>query len=174
MRAKSVQGFKAKARGIAGTGAHYNARGIVAVTDMMVFTQPFDDLQIYRSAEKQGLRQQAPLYFTWAELERNPIPDLTDKQRKGRTKFAGIKLFADGSISGRTAWVSEAYRNSDEHGFPTLPKQRWGPRTSGRSATRCRSRSTRWATGHSNAPSTSFPTRSHGWAITSRPFALST
>ena len=126
MSAKSVQDFKAKARGIASTGAHFNARGIVAVTDMMVFTQPFDDLQIYRSAEKQGLRQQAPLYFTWAELEKNPIPDLTDKQRKGRTKFAGIKLFADGSISGRTAWVSEAYRNSDEHGFPTLSKAEMG------------------------------------------------
>jgi len=122
MRAKSVQNVKAKASGIASTGVHYNERGIVAVTDMMVFTQPFDDLKIYRSAEKKGLRQQAPLYFTWAHLEKNPIPDLTDKQRKGRTKFAGIKLFADGSISGRTAWVNEAYRNSDEHGFPTLPK----------------------------------------------------
>jgi predicted amidohydrolase YtcJ len=123
MRAKSVQDSKAKARCIATTGAHYNARGIVAITDMMAFTRPYDDLQIYRSAEKQGLRQQAPLYFTWAELEKNPIPDLSDKQRKGRTKFAGIKLFADGSVSGRTAWVSEPYRNSDEHGFPTLPKK---------------------------------------------------
>jgi predicted amidohydrolase YtcJ len=123
MRAKSVQDFEAKAGGIASIGAHYNARGIVAVTDMMVSTQPFDDLQIYRSAEKQGLRQQAALYFTWSDLKDNSIPDLTDEQRKGRTKFAGIKLFGDGSISGRTAWVSEPYRNSDEHGFPTLSQE---------------------------------------------------
>jgi hypothetical protein len=123
MRAKSVQDSHTRARSLVGTGAHYNARGIVAITDMMALTQPFDDLQIYRSAEKQGLRQQAPLYFTWAGLEKDPIPDLSDKQRKGRTKFAGIKLFADGSISNRTAWVSEPYQNSNEHGFPTLTRK---------------------------------------------------
>lgn len=120
MRAKSVQDFRTKVAGVAGTAAHYYERGIVAVTDMMVYAQPFDDLQVYREAEKQGFRQQAPLYFAWAGLEDNLILDLTDEQRKGRTKFAGIKLFADGSVSGRTAWVSEAYPGSDEHGFPTI------------------------------------------------------
>lgn len=34
-------------------------------------------------------------------------------------KFAGLKLFADGSVSGRTAWVCCPYRG-DGHGYSTL------------------------------------------------------
>ena len=119
LRAKAVEDYPARVRGIAGTGAHYNERGIVAVTDMMAITRPFDDLRVYRDAEKQGLRQQAALYFNWLRLKDDLIPDLTDEERKGRIKFAGLKLFADGSVSGRTAWVCEPYRNSG-HGYSTL------------------------------------------------------
>jgi predicted amidohydrolase YtcJ len=60
------------------------------------------------------------LYFEWTALRKNRIPDLTDTQRNGRVKFAGLKLFADGSVSNRTAWVREVYRNSNDHGFTTL------------------------------------------------------
>jgi predicted amidohydrolase YtcJ len=122
LRAKTVPGYPAKVREIAATGAHYNERGIVAVSDMLASTTPFNDLQLYRDAEKQGLKQQAPLYFEWTALKRNMIPDLTNDQRTGRMKFAGLKLFADGSISNRTAWVNEPYRNSDERGVSLLPK----------------------------------------------------
>jgi predicted amidohydrolase YtcJ len=87
---------------------------------MMAYTRPFNDLKAYRDAEARGLRQQVLLYFAWSELKDHLIPDLTDEQRSGRIKFAGIKMFADGSISGRTAWVSEAYPDSEDHGFPTI------------------------------------------------------
>lgn len=120
LRAKAVQDFESKARAIAATTDHYNSRGIVAVSDLMVFTRPFNDLKVYRAAQEFGLRQQVPLYFTWSGLKVNPVPDLTDDDREGRIKFAGLKLFADGSISNCTAWVSEAYRNSDNHGYPTI------------------------------------------------------
>lgn len=123
MRAKSNQDFGGRARSIAATRRHFNERGIVAVSDMMVMKQPLDDLAVFREAEKLGLRQQVPLYFDWASLKKNPIPDLTDADRNGRVKFAGLKLFADGSMSNRTAWVSEPYRDSNEHGFPTLTKE---------------------------------------------------
>ncbi|HYP25958.1 MAG TPA: amidohydrolase [Blastocatellia bacterium] len=119
LRAKAVEDYPTRVRRIAATAAHYNERGIVAITDMMAITRPFDDLRAYRDAEKQGLRQQAALYFTWSGLKDNPIPDLTDEQREGRVKFAGIKLFADGSVSNRTAWMCRPYRGSG-HGYSTL------------------------------------------------------
>ncbi|HSH38308.1 MAG TPA: amidohydrolase [Chthoniobacterales bacterium] len=120
LRVKTAPSYHAKVNSVARTGAHYHERGIVAFTDMMTLTRPFDDLQVYRDAEKQGLRQQAALYFDWSTLKQNQLRNLTDEQRKGRIKWAGVKLFADGSISGRTAWVREAYRNSKDHGYSTV------------------------------------------------------
>ncbi len=120
LKAKAVPSFQSKVQQIAETGPHYNERGIVAMSDMMVFTKPCNDLDIYREAEKRGLKQQVPLYFEWKALQQNMVSDLTDEQRTGRTKFAGLKLFADGSVSNRTAWVTEAYRNSNDHGYSTL------------------------------------------------------
>lgn len=119
LRAKAVEDYPAKVSGLAGTAAHYNERGIVAVTDMMSLTRPFDYMQVYRDAERQGLKQQSALYFVWSDLKDSLIPDLTDEQRKGRIKFAGIKLFADGSVSGRTAWMCKPYRGSG-CGYSTL------------------------------------------------------
>ena len=119
LRAKAVEDYPTKVSGLFRTAHHYNERGIVAVTDMMALTRPFDNLRLYRDAEKNGFRQQAALYFNWLDLKHNPIPDLTDEQRHGRVKFAGIKLFADGSVSGRTAWMCKPYRTSG-HGYSTL------------------------------------------------------
>jgi predicted amidohydrolase YtcJ len=119
LRAKAIEDYPTKVNGLAATARHYNERGIVAVTDMMALTRPFDYLQVYRDAETNGFRQQAALYFSWLDLKDHSIPDLTDEQRQGRSKFAGIKLFADGSVSGRTAWMCKPYRNSG-HGYSTL------------------------------------------------------
>jgi predicted amidohydrolase YtcJ len=119
LRVKTVADYPTKVSAIAAIARHYNERGIVALTDMMSVTTPFHDLQVYRDAQKQGLRQQTALYFNWLGLNDKPIPDLTDDDRKGRTRFAGVKLFADGSVSGKTAWMCEPYRNSG-HGYSTL------------------------------------------------------
>jgi len=120
MRAKAVQDYEGQVRRIAATGAHYGARGIVAVTEMMAKVHPFDHLAVFRDAAARGMPQQAALYFTWTGLQEHPLPDLTDEERSGRVKFAGIKLFADGSVSGRTAWMHSPFRGSSECGYPTV------------------------------------------------------
>lgn len=121
MRAKQNPDYNAAVDAIYGSAQHYYERGITAVTDMMVFTEPFDKLEVYRDAEKKGFKLQAPLYFGWSEYQDTDLPTLTDARKDGRTKFAGVKLFADGSVSGRTAWVSQAYKGEpDNHGYPTI------------------------------------------------------
>ena len=119
MHAKSSRDFQGRVDALRRTREHYAERGIVAMTEMMANVTPFDDLEVYRAAA-QGHGQQVLLYFEWSKLQDNLIPDLTDEQRTGRVRFAGIKMFADGSMSGRTAWVNEAYADSAEHGYPTI------------------------------------------------------
>jgi predicted amidohydrolase YtcJ len=120
MQAKSSPDFEARVRLLADTTAHYYKRGIIAATDMKACAHPFHDLEVYRAAEARGFGPQILLYFDWSTMRDDPGPDLTDDQRSGRIAFAGIKLFADGSISGRTAWVTDAYLGTNEHGYSTL------------------------------------------------------
>jgi predicted amidohydrolase YtcJ len=119
-RVKSAEGFEERVSAIRTTSGHFVERGIVAVSDMMASTRPVDDLQVYRAAAARGFLPRASLYFSWADLERQLPPDLTDEQRTGDVRFAGIKMFADGSISGRTAWMREPYAASNELGMSTL------------------------------------------------------
>lgn len=113
--------FANAVKSIANTATHYHERGYAAATDMMVFFKPLNQLEVFREAAKNGLDLQVSLYFLWTG-GKDPygMPDVTDEMTHGRVKFAGIKLFADGSISGKTAWVSEPYADSDDHGMCTL------------------------------------------------------
>jgi predicted amidohydrolase YtcJ len=101
-----------RVRNLAALGRHFAERGIVAVGDMMATTLP-DPLATFRAASQRGLRQQCALYYAWA----HGVPELTDDDRRGRVKIAGVKLFMDGAYSNRTAWVDEAYPDSHDHGL---------------------------------------------------------
>jgi predicted amidohydrolase YtcJ len=120
LNAKGVQNYPHEVSKIAATSEHFDERGIVAITDMMVFTKPYDHLTMYRDAAAGGLKQQAVLYYDWAALMKEPIGDLTDEQRTGRVKLGGIKLFMDGSVSNRTAWTKDPYPDSEDHGMTAL------------------------------------------------------
>jgi predicted amidohydrolase YtcJ len=75
-------------------------------------------LQTFRAAERQGLQVQCALYYGWPSVADDP--DLTDDDRTGRMKIAGLKLFMDGAYSNRTAWTEDAYPGSSDHGMCTL------------------------------------------------------
>src|SRR4029079_15062979 len=78
----------------------------------------YPPLRMFRYAADQGLRTQVALYYGWPpQPSEGPLPDLTDSDRTGRIKFAGAKLFMDGVISNRTAWVEEPYPGFGEHGM---------------------------------------------------------
>ncbi|MEG0919819.1 MAG: amidohydrolase [Comamonas sp.] len=111
-RAKAVLDYQQAVNSLARTSQRFSERGIVAVTDMMAFTQPFHHLDVYRDAAKAGFVQQAALYFSWEPCKGDLLAGLQAAQKDGRVKIAGIKLFADGSISGKTAWCSCAYKHT--------------------------------------------------------------
>jgi len=105
---------------LASAADHFNRRGIVAVTDMMAAPGPIDYIDLYRGAAEKGLAQQAVIYYSWANLRELAMGDLAPADRRGRTRVGGLKLFVDGTISGRTAWTSDPYPGSpDQHGLRT-------------------------------------------------------
>jgi predicted amidohydrolase YtcJ len=120
LRAKAVPDFDAEVARLAAVGGHLAERGIVAAAEMMALPAPLDHLELFRAAEPKGLVQRINLFYVWTELKAQGAPDLTEDQRTGRIKVAGVKLFMDGSISNRTAWMLEPFPDSDSHGMNTL------------------------------------------------------
>jgi predicted amidohydrolase YtcJ len=110
--ARPTASYDQRVRDLADLNRHYAQRGIVAVGDMMATTLT-EPLSTFRDAERIGLRQQCALYYAWE----HGVPELTDDERRGRVKIAGVKLFMDGAYSNRTAWVAEAYPGSHDHGL---------------------------------------------------------
>ena len=99
-------------------GKLLTSQGIVAVTDMGNLDEG-DNYPLYQEAAKQGFLQEVGVYYMWdffMDKEDFQIPQKRwDKKQK---IFAtGLKLIGDGSISGRTAWMSEPYLDSDSKGI---------------------------------------------------------
>jgi predicted amidohydrolase YtcJ len=115
--AKPTPTYAEQVNRLARLNDHFAERGIVAICDLLATRAPYPPLKMFRDAAEQGLRTQAALYCGWSEILEDPIPDLTDSERTGRVKFAGLKLFVDGVMSNRTAWIDNTYPNSDEHGI---------------------------------------------------------
>lgn len=85
--------------------------GITSVTEMM---SNHGFYEMFKAAQEKGFRQKTVLYYLWDEIIKKP--ELADSQLNvDQTVFiGGVKLFADGSITGRTAWVSPSYLGKEE------------------------------------------------------------
>ena len=116
-RAMGPRDLPATIAALSGVSEHYSERGIVGITDMVV---TYADLETWRAAVDAGLRQRVGLYVTWQDLVDRGIETLAPGDRDGQAAIAGIKLFADGTISGRTAWTVDPYPGTGERGIPML------------------------------------------------------
>ena len=96
------------------------SKGITVVTDMIGLAQPTDYYAIYEKAREFGFKQKAALYYLWTELQKMDKIAPEKMDRTTPIHIAGIKLFADGSISGQTAWVQEPFEGTtDQYGMQT-------------------------------------------------------
>lgn len=86
--------------------------GLVAVTDMAA-TMVDEPLAVLRSAQEKGFAQRCDIYLQWSVIGDDP-PALTDDDRTGQIRVAGVKVFMDGVITDRTAWMSRAFRDTPE------------------------------------------------------------
>jgi predicted amidohydrolase YtcJ len=97
--------------------AHFASRGIVGVGDLFA-TMIDDPLTTFRQAAGRVPFPQTGLYLGWEHVKHDP-PTLTDADRTGRVRIAGVKLLMDGAYSNRTAWTHDAYPDSCDHGLRT-------------------------------------------------------
>lgn len=100
------------------------AHGITAITDLMASHKPMDYLNLYEMAREEGLSQNVVLYYMWEDLRVNPILNEENTNRKNPVHIGGVKLFADGSVSGKTAWVNPAFLGDEEnYGISTTSEE---------------------------------------------------
>lgn len=95
-------------------------QGIVAVMDLGNLSTSDDYYDDYIEAAKRGFHQELGIYYMWDMIRQNPDFHWTrDKAiRNQQIHRSGIKLLSDGSVGGRTAWMSEPYAgSSDEYGI---------------------------------------------------------
>lgn len=111
-RAKPPKTFETAVAGLLAMRDHYLTHGILTTCDMMAMrgADP-EPLTLYRTAVERGLPVDFNLYAVWQGGEDSSgMPDFTKDELRGPVRYAGVKLFADGSISGRTAAVRRPYR----------------------------------------------------------------
>ena len=100
------------------------AHGITAITECMGNTEPIDYFDLYVKAQEKGFRQRTVLYYQWKEIDKNSSIPKEKLSSEKNIFIGGIKLFADGSVSGRTAWVDPPFLGDDEnYGLPTTSEE---------------------------------------------------
>jgi len=108
-RAKGPADFETDVAKLVRTSAYLAERGIVAVTEMTCTPREYQQLDLYREAQRRGFKQHARLYYNFDALQARPIPPIPLADRSGQVAIGGIKLFMDGSMSNRTAWMRDPY-----------------------------------------------------------------
>lgn len=86
-----------------------SSQGITTVTDMMSKNSPIDYYDLYKTATSLGYKQRTVLYYIWEDLQHVTTLPKTQLDSLEPIHIGGVKLFADGSISGKTAWVEQPY-----------------------------------------------------------------
>jgi predicted amidohydrolase YtcJ len=109
---------------LAELSSHLLAYGITAITELMALHKPIDYLEMYKEARKKGLSQRTVLYYIWEELKEQSCLTEENTNRKHPIHIGGVKLFADGSVSGRTAWVDPPFLGDGEnYGIATTTEE---------------------------------------------------
>lgn len=100
------------------------SHGITAITDLSSRTGPTDYLDMYNLAVKKGLKQRTVLYYLWEDVKEQPVLSPERINHENQVHIGGIKLFSDGSVSGKTAWVDSPFLGEEEnYGIQTTSKE---------------------------------------------------
>ncbi len=103
-------------RRLVGLNEHFLSLGLVSVNDLYG-NFIADPLATFRAAEQAGYLPSTGIFLVYAGSD---LPTLTDQDRSGRMRIAGVKVFMDGAFSNRTAWVEDPYPGTDSHGVVTV------------------------------------------------------
>jgi predicted amidohydrolase YtcJ len=98
--------------------------GYTGMTELMARTKPHDYLEMYQKAVQKGLKQRTVLYYIWEDIKEDYVIEASKLERDSQIHIGGVKLFSDGSVSGRTAWVDPPFLGDDRnYGIQTTTKE---------------------------------------------------
>lgn len=97
--------------------------GVTSITELMATVAPVDYLSLYRKAREKGFKQRVAVYYIWEDIQRYELLTANNIDRSAGAYIGGIKLFSDGSVSGRTALVSAPFLGSEEKGIAMTSKE---------------------------------------------------
>lgn len=98
--------------------------GVTSITEMLAVVEPLDYLSLYRKARTLGFKQKVAVYYAWEDIQRHALLTEANINRSEGAYIGGIKLFSDGSVSGRTALVTNPFLGStDETGISMTSKE---------------------------------------------------
>ncbi|MGC8487582.1 MAG: amidohydrolase [Clostridia bacterium] len=107
---------------------HLLAHGLTSVSELTATYSPdkpeLDSAAIFHAARRHGFPHPVSLFYVWDQIKRTPGRPRPQGPFTDGIRFGGIKMFADGSVTGRTAWVSPAFEPfaglSGDDGIPLL------------------------------------------------------
>lgn len=99
-------------------------QGVTTIGDMSNM-EKFDAYSVYDAARKKGFKPRVGMYYGWQLYEDDKDFALTPEQTgtEDHLRISGVKLIADGSVSGRTAWCDQPYLDSDDCGMPVCTEE---------------------------------------------------
>ncbi|MFJ7744551.1 amidohydrolase [Peribacillus sp. NPDC097295] len=119
-----VQTMEHESNALADLSPKLLSHGITAMTDLMAKKNPVDYLALYNAATDKGMKQRTVLYYIWGNIKDDPFLAMNETNREHANHVGGIKVFADGSVSGRTAWVDPPFLGRNEnYGIPMTTKE---------------------------------------------------
>lgn len=124
MKIMPVQTTEHESNALADLSPKLLSHGITAITDLMAKKKPVDYLYLYNLATNKGMKQRTVLYYIWENIKDDPILAKNETNREHANHVGGIKVFADGSVSGQTAWVDPPFLGGNEnYGIPMTTKE---------------------------------------------------
>jgi Amidohydrolase family. len=103
-----------QAKDMAALGEILLEKGVTAVAEMMAEKRPIDHYDLFLEARRNGFRQRVVLYYLLDHLEEVPSFDHEKTDRRQPVFVGGVKIFTDGSISGRSAWVDPPFEGGEK------------------------------------------------------------
>jgi len=100
------------------------SKGITGMTEMMALAEPFDYYEMYVQAKAAGMKQRIAIAYTFDEYKKRGNYSVAEKDIHSQVHIGGVKMFSDGSVSGRTAWVHESFLGEeDSFGIATTTEE---------------------------------------------------
>lgn len=100
---------------LAGLSNKLASQGITSTTDLMAKSTPMNYYHVYIEAIKKGYKQRTVLYYIWEDLKKSGMIPSDQLAPFEMVHIGGVKLFADGSISGKTAWIDAPYLGEENN-----------------------------------------------------------